>query len=146
MKTSLQRPRTFVLLISLMAVLITGCGGTTPTPVQPTVAPPATARPTTVALAPTTAPPTEAPYAPIIDPANFVTGINHPYLPLTPGVTRTYQIEIAEGTERIEVTTLGETRVIMGVTTMVVRDTAYLEGQVIEATFDWFAQDKDGNV
>ena len=155
MSTLTKHFRTYVLLVSLMTVFVVGCGGAIVPTAQPTVLPTTapTAAPVAAPIAapvPTaalpTATPSATPYAPMIDPANFVAGINHPYLPLIPGVTRTYEVKIAEGTERIEVTTLDETRVIMGVTTMVVRDTAYVEGQVIEATFDWFAQDKDGNV
>lgn len=141
MKSPMKHFYTWIWFASIMAILVAGCGGATAP--QPTV----TDAPTAVAVVPTAAAaPTEASYAPIINPADFVTGINHPYLPLIPGVTRTYEVKIADGLERIEVTTLSETRVIMGVTTMVVRDTAYLNGQVIEATYDWFAQDKAGNV
>jgi hypothetical protein len=43
-----------------------------------------------------------------------------------------------------EVTT--ETRQVMGVDCVVVRDTATLDGSVIEDTFDWFAQADDGAV
>jgi hypothetical protein len=34
----------------------------------------------------------------------------------------------------------------MGVSTVVVRDTVTADGQVVEDTFDWYAQDRDGNV
>lgn len=34
----------------------------------------------------------------------------------------------------------------MGVTTVVVRDTVRLDGEIIEDTFDWFAQHRDGSV
>ncbi len=134
MPLSLKPLPPVVAALSLLAVFAAGCAGPTQTP-APAAAPLATA-----------APPTEAPYAPVIDPANFVAGVNHPYFPLVPGVTYTFEVLTADGTERIEVTTLADTRVIMGVTAMVVRDTASVDGQVIEATFDWYAQDKEGNV
>lgn len=85
-------------------------------------------------------------YAPTIDPANFVEGIDHPYFPLTPGTTMVYEGETEEGTERIEVTTMPETKEILGVTCTVVRDTVWLDDELVEDTFDWYAQDKDGNV
>lgn len=34
----------------------------------------------------------------------------------------------------------------MGVECMIVRDRVFLNGELIEDTLDWFAQDKDGNV
>jgi hypothetical protein len=34
----------------------------------------------------------------------------------------------------------------MGISTTVVRDTVYLDGEMIEDTYDWYAQDTDGNV
>ncbi len=34
----------------------------------------------------------------------------------------------------------------MGVTTTVVRDTEYEDGELVEETFDWYAQDNEGNV
>ncbi len=81
-----------------------------------------------------------------IDPADFVTMIDNPYMPLVPGTTRIYQGQTEDGLERVEVTVLKETRVVMGVTTTVVRDRAYLDGELIEDTFDWLAQDAAGNV
>ena len=33
-----------------------------------------------------------------------------------------------------------------GVTARVVRDTVTLDGEIVEDTFDWYAQDNDGNV
>jgi hypothetical protein len=44
----------------------------------------------------------------------------------------------------VEVT--NTTKVVMGVTCVVVLDTATHNGSLIEKTEDWFAQDKDGNV
>ena len=34
----------------------------------------------------------------------------------------------------------------MGVTTLVIRDQQWLNGQLVEETREWVAQDKDGNV
>ena len=38
------------------------------------------------------------------------------------------------------------TKEILGVRSTVVRDTVSSHGKPIERTFDWYAQDKDGNV
>ncbi len=88
--------------------------------------------------------PTPAPVK--IDPANFVKVIDNPYLPLIPGTTRVYETKTKEGLERDQVSVMNETKIVMGVTTTVVYDVVSLDGKVIEATYDWFAQDKQGNV
>jgi hypothetical protein len=98
--------------------------------------------------APTATPstPTDEAYAPVIDPANFVEGVDNPYFPLTPGTTRIYEGETEDGLERIEVVVTHDTREILGISCIVVRDTVSLDGELVEDTFDWYAQDKDGNV
>ncbi|MCA9831056.1 MAG: hypothetical protein R3B97_10150 [Dehalococcoidia bacterium] len=83
-------------------------------------------------------------YAPVLDPADFVGRIDNVYLPFRPGNRWVYESE--DGTERIEVEVLSETRVVMGITATVVRDTVYEDGDLVEDTWDWYAQDKDGNV
>lgn len=87
------------------------------------------------------------PYDPIIDPANFVVGINNPHTPFAPGAFRVYEKKTATGgVERIRVEVLPETRVIMGVTVITLRDVVTRDGVLIEDTKDWLAQDKQGNV
>jgi len=83
-------------------------------------------------------------YAPVLDPANFVALVDNDYFPLQPGSRWVY--ESVDGSERIEVEVLTETREVIGITATVVRDTVYEDGEVIEDTWDWYAQDKDGNV
>ena len=83
-----------------------------------------------------------APYRPVIDPADFSTTIDNPFMPLVPGTTFIYQ----GGGERIEVSVTSETRTVMGVETVVIRDTVTARGKVTEDTFDWYAQDRAGNV
>ena len=90
--------------------------------------------------------PTETPYAPVIDPGNFVTGIDNPFFPLQPGTTLIYEGQTEKGNERNEVVVTGDTRVILGVTCVVVQDTVFVDGSMIEATLDWYAQDRQGNV
>jgi hypothetical protein len=57
-----------------------------------------------------------------------------------------YESQTEEGLERIVVEVTTDTRQVMGVDCVVVRDTASLDGSVIEDTFDWFAQADDGAV
>jgi hypothetical protein len=83
---------------------------------------------------------------PDIDPEYFVAIIDNPYFPLTPGTTYTYEGETEDGTETVEVYVTGDTKEVMGVTCIVVRDRDYLDEELIEETYDWYAQDSDGNV
>jgi hypothetical protein len=83
---------------------------------------------------------------PQIDPDNFVSEVTNPYFPLVPGTTFVYEGE-SEGVPTREVMTVtNETKVILGVTTIVVHVQSFEDGVLIEETFDWFAQDVDGNV
>jgi hypothetical protein len=90
--------------------------------------------------------PLHGPYAPRIDPANFVAGIDNRYLPYEPG-TR-FHFEGVRGTTRQtdDQVVLRRTKRILGVTCTVVRDTVSEHGRAVERTEDWYAQDKQGNV
>lgn len=82
-----------------------------------------------------------------LDPSRFVKTVDHPYFPLEPGTTWEYKAESSEGEERIVVTVTDKTKVVDGVTAVVVRDTvSEVGGKLVEDTFDWYAQDNDGNV
>jgi hypothetical protein len=85
-------------------------------------------------------------YSPHIDPANFVTAIDNPYFPLRPGTRWEYD-GVSDGEkEHDEVVVTNDRRTVMGVSTVVVRDTVSRGGAVVEDTRDWYAQDRDGNV
>lgn len=86
-------------------------------------------------------------YDPTVDAENFVEVIYNPYFPLIPGTTFIYEGENEDKeTERNEVYVTHETRVVMGVTTTVVNDKVWEDGELIEETDDWYAQDTDGNI
>jgi hypothetical protein len=86
-------------------------------------------------------------YNPVIDPANFVSTIDHPYFTLTPGRVWVYEGKNEDGeTERVEIEVTHDTKMVLGVTTIVVREREWKNGELAEDTFDWYAQDKDGNV
>jgi hypothetical protein len=85
-------------------------------------------------------------YNPTINPADFVTLVDNPYLPFVPGTTFVYEANTDEGHEKSEVVVTHETRVILGVTCTVIRHTASIDGKVVEVTLDWYTQDKDGAV
>jgi hypothetical protein len=86
------------------------------------------------------------PYDPVINPSNFVRRIDNPYFPLKPGTTFIYEGQSPEGLEHVEVFVTRRTKVILGVTCVEVRDKVKLDGELIEDTIDWYAQDAAGNV
>lgn len=88
----------------------------------------------------------EEAYRPDIRADAFVAEITNPYLRWTPGTAMTYEGETADGTERIVVEVTGDKKTVMGIETTVVHDRVYLDGELIEDTLDWYAQDKDGTV
>lgn len=87
-------------------------------------------------------------YDPVIDPANFVSGVDNTYFPLVPGTVRTYQEQLAGGGlgETVVITVLEDTKEILGVACTVVRDTVTIDGEIEEDTLDYFAQDITGTV
>ena len=74
--------------------------------------------------------------------------IDNPYWPMHPGSRWVYRETDDQGArQRIVVTVTDRTkRVASGVTARVVHDRATEDGQVVEDTFDWYAQDAKGNV
>jgi hypothetical protein len=116
------------LIAVVLGLLVAACGsGTSPT------------------MEPSGGSTTAAPaYNPAIDPADFVPGVTNTYFPLAPGTVFHYQT--VGTTETTTVTVTGDTRVIMGVTCVVVHDVVMDEGVLVEDTYDWYAQDRQGNV
>lgn len=86
-------------------------------------------------------------YNPVIDSVNFVSTIDNPCMTLSPG-----RIWVYEGTkeggkkERIEIEVTPDTKTVLGVATTVVREREWVDGELVEDTFNWYAQDRDGNV
>jgi len=85
-------------------------------------------------------------YNPQINAADFVSTINNTYFTLTPKTKYTYLKKTGDGTERVEVYVTEQKKNVMGVDTVVVWDRAYSNNQLIENTYDYYAQDKSGNV
>jgi hypothetical protein len=88
-------------------------------------------------------------YDPDFDPENFVNPLEigksvaaNPYFPLIPGTQWVYE----GGDEVITVTVTGKTKLIEGVTCVVVNDLVEEDDVSIEDTDDWYAQDLDSNV
>ncbi len=80
-------------------------------------------------------------YAPQIDPAEFTTKIDNEYFPLKPGTTFVHE----GGKEHSEMSVTSETKKVMGVECVVVDHKEWEGDKLIEKTYDWFAQDKEGN-
>ena len=80
------------------------------------------------------------------------TNINNTFFPLPGGTINSYGAALIdpetgeEETERNDHFATFETKMIEGVEAVVVRDTAYADGVLVEDTLDWYAQDDEGNV
>lgn len=82
-----------------------------------------------------------------LDPADFVSTIDNPYWPMPAGARWVYRETDGEGGEQqVEVEVTRETKTILGIEATVVHDVVTEDGEVIEDTLDWYAQDRWGNV
>lgn len=103
----------------------------------------------------------EAPYDPPFGEeyaANFVdpleigkSVIPNPYFPLVQGNSWIYEgtsinDEGEEEIERIELKVTNKTKLIEGITCVVVNDIVTIGGEIVEDTDDWYAQDTQGNL
>jgi hypothetical protein len=86
----------------------------------------------------------EARYDPDFDPAGFTRDFmsQNPYFPLNAGNQWAY----VGGEETITVETLDKTKLIEGVTCIVVNDRVEEDGEPVENTDDWYAQAVSGDV
>lgn len=91
-------------------------------------------------------PNTAANYNPNIDPSNFVKKIDNAFFPLKPGTKYESRTETSDGIGHETLTVTHKTKGISGVTTTVVKDVSHVGGELEEKTYDWYAQDKQGNV
>lgn len=123
-------------LLIAASLLLTGCVGQNPSsePQQP---------PT---VAPTPALPTGGQTFDL-NPTDFTPNITNPNLPLKAGTRWTYrEVEGSEVTTVVTVAT-GDTKVLAnGIEARVIRDSSWVAGKIVEDTFDWYAQDRAGNV
>jgi hypothetical protein len=81
-----------------------------------------------------------------IDSSDFVPHVRNPYFPLRPGTTFRYR-GTKEGKPTVDVFHVtGQTRMILGVPCVSVKDKSYAEGVIAERTTDWYAEDRQGRV
>ncbi|HSB46608.1 MAG TPA: PepSY domain-containing protein [Candidatus Bilamarchaeum sp.] len=146
----------WILLAVVLAFSVFGCAqapkpqenltNITPTAPNPPPVPPQNATP------PATPPPSNQtntsapPYNPEIRAQDFTSNITNKYFSLTPGKKMVFESQTEDGLERAELFVTSETRMVMGVRTVVVWDRVWLEGDLIEDTRDYYAQDREGSV
>jgi hypothetical protein len=81
-----------------------------------------------------------------IQPKDFGGPVDNPYFPLKPGTTyRNVGVEGGHRTVDVFAVT-HRTKRILGVTNVVVADKVFSDGKLTESTFDWYTQDRRGNV
>jgi hypothetical protein len=85
-------------------------------------------------------------YSPTIDPKNFVKTIDNPYWPLLPGTGFHYRGVKGTTPQVDDEVATHRTKRILGIDATVVRDTVSDRTGPVERTFDYYAQDKEGNV
>jgi hypothetical protein len=139
-----------------VAGVLAGCAPSpSPAPSVPVSLPTSTPSPTP-RLTPTPSPSPSPPAAALpqssepvtLDPARFAgVAIDHPFWPMAPGSRWTYRETDIDGTAKdVEVTVNDKTKQILGIAATVVHDVLKEDGEVVEDTFDWYAQDVDGNL
>lgn len=117
------------LLTVTALVLVAGCGSDTEPPAKKTAAPEKS---------------TEIPAREF--PTEWADKIDNPWLPLVEGASWTYEKKTADGVEDVVVTVTDKKKKVDGVKTTVVTEKVSEDGQTIEDTAVWYAQDADGNV
>ena len=87
-----------------------------------------------------------APLSPAPSSSEFAASRSNPFFPLVPGTVYRYDAVTDQGTEIDSFFVTTATKVILCVTTIVVHDQVWANGQIVEDTFDWYAPDSQGNV
>ena len=89
--------------------------------------------------------PTEPSTTPAV-PTSWAAAVTNPFFPLTPGTTYTYSSTGSEGALTTTAEVMAAPRVINGVNAVEVHDVVRSGTDLVEDTFDWYAQDLEGNV
>ena len=86
----------------------------------------------------------QAAYNPAINPADFSSVIDNPWLPMKPGSVYKYRNNL-DGAE-VTITVTNDKIKLMGVNCLIIHDVNRVDGVIEEDTLDYFAQHKDGSV
>jgi len=115
-------------------------------PLPPVTAPPSSPPPSSTAPPSLALPEGSEPIE--LDPSLFAgVALDHPYWPMAPGSRWVYRGTDGDGTEQqVEVTVTADTKEILGIRATVVHDVVSEDGQLVEDTLDWYAQDASGNL
>ncbi|MGI8675515.1 MAG: hypothetical protein ACR2JT_01095 [Nocardioidaceae bacterium] len=81
-----------------------------------------------------------------LDPADFTPRITNPYWPMKPGSKWTYRETDGKSTQRVTIRVTDRTRMVRGIKARVVHDVVREHGDLVENTFDWYAQDSGGSI
>ena len=138
------------LTLNLVALLtLAACSNGSTSPAVPPTGPSGgavSATPSTAPFQPWVLDLGNQPYSPTINPGDFTDVIDNPYFPLTPGTVLVYDGNRDGVPRHTEVTITSDTKTILGVQNLVVRDIVTSNGALVEKTSDWYAQDTKGNV
>jgi hypothetical protein len=144
-----------VFAVAWLLVFIAACNPATLGPAAESSQPIEPASPAQIptpetSLAPSLAPSATSSQAPSasgpIDPAAFTSLVDNAWFPLVPGTVFTYK-GTKDGHKAVEtVTVTSKTKVVGGVTCVVIEDKVSLAGVPAERLLGYYAQDRDGNV
>ena len=82
-----------------------------------------------------------------LDPADFTTKIDNRYWPMAPDGAPGRRWVLRSKDERIVIRVTNKNKDVSGIATLVVNETAKdNNGDLVEVTDDWYAQDADGNI
>ena len=79
-------------------------------------------------------------------PTVWASAVTNPYFPLVSGTVYQYSGQTSSGVETVTTTVLAAPRTVNGVASTEVHDEVFLDGALIEDTYDWYAEDSAGNV
>lgn len=132
----IRRASSAIAAIAAITIGTLACDGRPPTAADGTTADPPTASGPTASVH----------RRPVFDPSSFVPTITNPYLPHSPGTLYRLRSETPDGIEINLIRVTRQTKDILGVHATVIHDQVFLDGDLTEDTFDWEAQDGQGNV
>jgi hypothetical protein len=124
-----KRSSAAALAVGALGVLVASCGSDKADPKAAVAAAPALKTP-----------------MPKFDPTNFAREVTNPWWPLKPGTVYHLRGHAGKKRARVEFSVTRKTKRILGIDATVVLDRTWLDGKLEEATYDWYAQDRAGNV